>query len=118
MMGFSAGEIPLLKYAREHGYLDFAIDVRGDYSSFDGLPRHDFRFVPTGAKRLSKWAHRNPAAKAIVTRQPFRGLFHAGRGLYQDYVFQKKKRDLFTGPWMEYERELRKGLAAIPAMPG
>lgn len=114
MMGFEVDEIPLLKYAKEHGYLDFTVDVRGDYSSLDSLPRHDFKFTPTEAKRLSKWAHRNPVTRAIVTRDPFRTVFHATRGYYQDYIFWKKQKRLFTGPWMEYETELLKRMAAAP----
>jgi uncharacterized protein (DUF362 family) len=114
MMGFTTDEIPQLKYAKAHGQLDFAVDVRGDYRSFDQLPNYHFRFTPTGAKRLSKWIHRNPVTKAVVTRDPFRTMFHATRGFYQDYIFWKKQKHLFTGPWMAYEAEMQKGGAAAP----
>ena len=108
IMGFSIEDIPLLKYAREKGYINFGIDIGGDYSSFESLPQYNFGFERTKAKKTSIWLHHNLITKFFIERQPFRGIFHKLRELYQDYVYYKKKEYLFSGEWMEYEKELTK----------
>jgi uncharacterized protein (DUF362 family) len=106
IMGFSPDEIPLLKHARTVGRMDFDISLAGDYASIDALPHHDFRFERSTAKQTSIWLHQHPVTKYFIERQPFRGAFHKAREVYQDYIYYKKRGDLFSGEWMEYEREL------------
>jgi hypothetical protein len=105
-MGFSIEDIPLLKYAKEKEYINFKINIRGDYNSFEDLPQYDFKFERTKAKKTSIWLHSNQITRYFIERQPFRGIFHKMRELYQDYVYYKKKDYLFSGEWMEYEKEL------------
>ena len=104
IMGFSIEDIPVLNYAREEGYINFEIDICGDYSSFEDLPQHNFKFERSKAKKTSIWLHNNPFTKFFIEKQPFRGIFHKFRELYQDYIYYRKREDLFSGEWMEYER--------------
>lgn len=106
IMGFSPDQIPLLKYAMETGHLTAGIAISGDYYSFDALPRYDFTFQRSKAKNLSIWLHQHPVTSFFLERQPFRGIFHKTREIYQDYIYYRKKNRLFSGEWMEYEREL------------
>lgn len=106
IMGFSIEDIPLLRYAEEKRYINFKINIDGDYSSFEDLPQYDFRFERTKAKKTSIWLHTNPITKFFIERQPFRGIFHKVRELYQDHIYYKKKDYLFSGEWMEYAGEM------------
>ena len=106
IMNFSIEDIPLLRYAKLRGYIGFKINVGGDYDSFEGLPQYNFRFERSKAKKTSIWLHTNQITKFFIERQPFRGIFHKMRELYQDYVYYKKKDYLISGEWMKYENDL------------
>lgn len=106
IMGYTIDDIPLLKYAKENNVLQKdSVEVFGDYT-WQSLPIHDFSFSYSGPKNFSLWLHKHATTKKIVQWDPMNKLFHKFRGMYEVYTFWKKKKKLFTGPWMEYKKRI------------
>lgn len=104
IMGYSIGDIPLLKYAKEIDVLQKdSVEVIGDYN-WKSLPINDFSFSYSGPKSLSLWLHKHATTKKLVEWDPMNRVFHKFRGMYETYTFWKKKKRLFNGPWMEYKK--------------
>jgi uncharacterized protein (DUF362 family) len=105
IMGYTTDEIPLLKYAKEENNFEANLEVIGDYD-LDNLPTYDFRFSYSGPKKFSMWLHNHKMSKLIIESWLINNIFHKFRGMYEVYSFYRKKKKIFSGPWMEYKRRM------------
>ena len=100
IMGFSPYEVPFLKLAIQRGMLKpEAITLEGEFS-WDTLPRYKFQFnmsrVRTMAMKLE--------SSFLESRPLFRWLETHLERMYHNYSYFRVKKQLFSGPWMEYDR--------------
>jgi|LGVF01.1.fsa_nt_gb uncharacterized protein (DUF362 family) len=105
IMGYTIDKIPLLKYAKEENILNEDLYVIGDYD-LENLPTYDFRFSYSGPKKFSMWLHNHKMSKIIIESWLVNIIFHKFRGMYEMYTFHKKKKEIFSGPWMDYKKRM------------
>jgi uncharacterized protein (DUF362 family) len=120
IMGFDLSEIPLLAKAVELRMVPENICVRGD-RTWRELPLHDCRFRRGPARRVTMWLEgvsgnrwlqkktRDILHSRIVVRHYNRVV-----GMYVDIRYQRKKKLLTHGPWMEYAQREQGGPSLLP----
>lgn len=105
MMGYAVDEVPHLRLAAECGRLP-EIELVGEF---------DWDTLPSFAFPLDICAPRHIAARLESTWLESWGLFRWGECLlermYHHVTYLRKRKQLFSGPWMEYERVWRAQLS-------
>jgi len=100
IMGYKISDIPLLSLAREKGrFQESKIEVNGDFNR-DNLPKIDFALnISPQRKVIQALDHLK-----IGDFGPLIWFITKLRRMYHYYNYFKRKRELFSGPWMEYEK--------------
>ena len=104
-MGFSPTDIPVLRLAQDRGQVPEATVV-GPFATSQ-LPHHHFALELSLLRRMTNALYKTPLVK-------FAPLWMAGdvvRTRWHKLNAWRKKRELESGPWMEYERSLSDRLA-------
>lgn len=101
IMGFSPSDIPLLQLAEEMKLLPLDLSLFGEFD-WESLPRCDFKFahsqIRKGAMALEN--------TRLMSFTPFLWLEDRLRRLYHNLNYLKKRKYLFSGPWMEYDTDV------------
>lgn len=101
IMDFSPYQIPLLKVAMERGMLETKeIKIEGEFS-WESLPHYNFNFDVSMPRRIIM----SLESSFLESWSVFRWWETRLEWMYHNYSYFIKKKQLFDGPWMEYEKE-------------
>lgn len=96
MLGYQVQDIPLLKMATDKG-LTPEINLKGDYDWSD-LPSFEWPLKVEAGRRLAAYL----SSTWLQSFTLFRWTEARLERLYHHITFLRKKKMLFSGPWMEY----------------
>lgn len=105
IMGFSWNVVPFLHLANEKELLSGPIVAMGDYD-WKSLPVHQFKFKKPLFGRADLWLRRNAATKRFFEYDSLLDrLAQRTRRTYLYIKFYFKRKNLYKGPWMNYEKQ-------------
>lgn len=101
MMGYEVREIPHLKMAVQRG-LAPEVNLEGDYD-WDKLPSFDWPLEIDAPRRLAAYL----VSTWLGSCKLFQWIESRLERLYHHITFFRKRKQLFSGPWMEYEEYMK-----------
>jgi uncharacterized protein (DUF362 family) len=98
MMKYEVHDIPHLKMASERGLVS-EINLEGDYE-WDTLPSFDWLLKIDVSRRFAAFLE----STWLESWMPFQWVENRLERLYHHLTYLLKRKQLFNGPWMEYEK--------------
>jgi uncharacterized protein (DUF362 family) len=102
MTGYEITSIPCLKLANQRKLIP-DITLKGDYD-WNSLPVFDWTLNVDASRKIANWLE----STWIEDVRLFQIIENRLERIYHHLTFMKKHKMLFSGPWMEYEKSLRK----------
>lgn len=100
IMGYEPDEVELLRTARERKLIDFDVALKGDFT-IDTLPKYNLRFKHSTIRKVAMTLE-NTRLEYI---KYFRDIENILRKIYHYINYIKKRNKLYSGPWMEYNKD-------------